>query len=91
MPPILTSKAHREILEHSLGIDPANTRKRKPYRNYFCVSVGDKEYEPLILELIGMGLMKRGPSINDGQDYYVYVTEAGAAEVNATLPKEAAS
>jgi hypothetical protein len=35
--------------------------------------------------------MKRGHTINGGRDYYVHVTEAGAAEIDTLLPEECAS
>lgn len=81
---IRTTKRQREILEHAIGHPPKG--KQKPYRNYYCAEVGSPD-AVLIDELVSMGLMTKGPLINDGRDFYAYVTEAGASEVNGTLPK----
>jgi hypothetical protein len=84
---VATTKAQREILRHSLF---GSSRAKKPFRNYFCETVGG-EHESDIAKLIELGLMKRGHTINGGRDYYVHVTEAGAAEIDTLLPEECAS
>jgi hypothetical protein len=81
---VMTTKSEREIIRHSLF---GSSGAKKPFRNYFCASVGG-EYDAAITRLVGLGLMSRGRTINQGRDYYAYVTEAGAAEIGAKLPKD---
>lgn len=84
MTEVATTKSEREIIRHSLF---GSSMTKKPFRNYFCVSVNG-QYDAIITRLVAVGLMKRGPFINDGQEYYAHVTEAGAAEIGTSLPKE---
>jgi hypothetical protein len=81
------SEDDRSIIEHSLGIEHKNGRKRKPYRNYYCADINDAR----LPELVERGLMIAGKTINDGTMRYFYVTEAGAKAVESELPEEAAS
>lgn len=82
----LTDK-HRQIVEHSLGLDRGRGTK-KPYRNYFCAGPGGPD-RAACEDLAARGLMSAGHTINDGRDRYFFVTEAGAAAVGHELPKEA--
>lgn len=84
MAEISTTKRQRDIIRHSLF---GSSDKKKPHRNYYCANIGgDADTE--IAKLVELGLMRRGPTINDGKDYYAYVTEAGAAEIDVKLPKD---
>lgn len=67
----------RDILLHTLGLN-----MRPPHdRNTYCVEVGSEDDRD-VTALIEMGLMRRGPSLNDGRDYYACATEAGKKEVS---------
>jgi hypothetical protein len=73
-----TTKRQRDIMRHALL--GGSGKYRKPFRNYFCANVGG-EFDADIEYLVSVGLMTKGPLINDGRDYYAQVTEAGKAEV----------
>ena len=84
-----TTRRQRELMAHAIGAEDRRRdalrrrgRKRGPdeFRNYYCASVGG-EAARTIEELVGMGLMTIGPKINDGNEFYAYVTEAGIKEV----------
>lgn len=77
---IETTVRQREIIEHSLGL-PYN---KKPYRSHYCTSNGD----PVLEEMVTVGLMSRGRVINEGRDRYYYVTEMGATAVKSHLPRD---
>jgi hypothetical protein len=72
-----TTKRQRDLMRHALGLDG---RHAEPRRNAFCAEVGGSQARE-IEALIEMGLMRRGPLINDGQDFYASVTDAGKREV----------
>jgi hypothetical protein len=74
-----TTAEQRSILKHALGLE-GSFKHRHPYRNYYCAEVGGED-DAEITRLVEMGLMRKGPTINDGRDYYAFVTEAGKAEV----------
>lgn len=59
------------ILRHTIGLDQKG--KGTEYRNYYCAQVSDPECEALC----ELGLMQRRRKINDDQDQYYHVTEAG--------------
>lgn len=87
MAEVSTTRTERDIMRHSLF---GSGNSKKPYRNYYCVSVGSPD-DLVIGHLVDLGLMKYGHVINDGKERYAIVTEAGAAEIDAKLPKEAVS
>lgn len=78
------SPEHRQIIEHSLGLDNGRGTT-KPYRDYFCASVGSLS-DASCEALVARGLMRYGH--NDGRARYYFVTETGAAAVGHKLPKE---
>lgn len=79
MDAVATTKAQREIIEHSLGLN----WKKEPYRNHYCTADGDPRLEALVT----LGLMKHGCTLNDGRDRYYHVTAEGAAHIGKELPK----
>lgn len=76
---IATTRAEREILEHSLGIQKIGGKKTKGgYRNYFAASPGSPDYE-LCVGLADKGLMRQRPS-TEGLVYF-HVTDAGKKDI----------
>lgn len=64
-----------EILQHSLGIDPWDSKKRKPYRNYFIAGGRDLH---ICQRLVAKGLMvQRNATDLTGGDPCFNVTEDG--------------
>lgn len=63
------------ILRHALGIDANHPRGTG--RMFFCAETGSPDARE-IERLIAAGLMRRGPHINEGRDFYAFVTYAGA-------------
>ena len=89
MPEIATTKEQRDLMAHAINAEDRirdwPRRHRRPYkdreyRNYFCAEVGSPD-DQLVTALCEMGLMRKGHKINDGRDYYAYVTVAGVKEV----------
>jgi hypothetical protein len=79
---IAITQEQRDILRHSLCGSGS-----RPYRNCYCVESGCID-DRSIQQLINMGLMKRGRTINEGRNYYAHVTDAGAKEIDLELPKD---
>lgn len=69
-------------VQHALGIDEYRPKQQWGFRNYYCAAPDDKQME----RLIHLNLLTAGRKINEGQDQYFYVTQAGARF--AGLPKE---
>ena len=88
MPEISTTKKQRDLMAHAINaerriFDQVRARrqlKNDEYRNHYCAEVGGED-DKLITALCKMGLMRKGHKINDGRDYYAYVTVAGVKEV----------
>ena len=72
----------KSVILHSLGVEHSRKKKPKPYRSYYCTSTADPKLE----EMVTAGWMQRGGKINEGEDQYYFVTEAGAAAVGYKLP-----
>jgi len=85
---IATTKTQRELMAHAIDAERRikNKLKRRnrqdddEFRNYFCAEIGSDD-DATVAELCKLGLMRKGPTINSGRDYYAYVTEAGIKEV----------
>jgi hypothetical protein len=81
MPEPATTLRQRQVMKHALGV----RRNVRGERNRFFAPIGgdnDKEVQ----ELIAMGLMERGETINRGMAYLAYVTDAGIAELDLDEP-----
>ncbi|NBT57327.1 hypothetical protein EBT16_00935 [bacterium] len=79
------TETQKEIMLHTLGASRKGAKLG--YRNYYCAAIDD----PNCNALLAAGLMRAGRLLNDGQDQYFIVTEAGMialglnpAEVNAS-------
>lgn len=77
------TQAERDIIEHSLGLDYG----KKAFRNRYCVGLNSPDYT-LLCEMVGKGWMQAGNFINDKEDRYFHVTDAGAKAVAAELPSD---
>lgn len=73
---MLTAK-EKDVMRHALGLPTG-----KPYRNHFCASEADADWQTL-LELCGKGLMKVSMAPNElsGGSTVFSVTDAGKAQV----------
>ena len=80
-------KRHREIIRHSLGLQPPN--HVKPYRRHFCTGPGSRDWNDC-QELTAEGMMidtgDRGGIY--GGDHIFLVTTAGAKAVGHELPAD---
>lgn len=77
------TQEQRDIIRHSLGLDYEKT----PFRNRYLVSDGN----PALEAMVEAGWMSRGATTEaaTGVLYrYYHVTEAGAAAIDAELPKD---
>lgn len=72
-----TLQDYVSVIEHSLGFP----RAAAPYRNRYCAETGD----PLLNEMVDLGMMARGSVINEGRDSYFCVTEAGRPPARGSL------
>lgn len=88
------SKEQIGILHHSIGMVQKNHRRSLKWwlsdempRNRFCVPVGNIEDTIIMRTLVGLGLAKEGMFINQGQDRYYHVTEAGIIEAKKHRPE----
>jgi hypothetical protein len=88
----MTTTEQRSYLTHMLGAESHINKKSWGYRNHYCASVGGKDERDLT-ELEGMGLVRRGFTINDGKSVYFFATEKGmdAAGLTAKQKKRAKS
>lgn len=70
----MLSTEQRSKLEHALAVHMV-ARDGIAWRNHYCAEAGDADMEALV----ALGLMRRGPTINEGRDRYYHATEAGMA------------
>jgi hypothetical protein len=70
----------RENLVHMLGAGSHIPKRQHGYRNYFCSSVGGKDYL-VMLEMEVAGLVKYGKKINGSTCQYFYATEKGCEAI----------
>lgn len=68
-------KLELEVLQHMLGNNRRNGLT-PGWRNCFCAGLEGKDYETL-LRLEKKGLVRRGPTINEGQNQYWFATPEG--------------
>jgi hypothetical protein len=61
--------SYLQVIEHSLGLQ----RSPLAYRHQYCTT----QDNPLLNEMVVLGMMQLGPLINEGRDRYFYVTEGG--------------
>lgn len=76
----MTPQEHIDIITHSLGL----TNSKKPYRNRYCANSNDTR----MTEMVQLGLMEPGHTINEGRSQFFHVTDNGAKLVKASLPKD---
>jgi len=67
---------YKSYLTHMLGAESHIPKSRWGYRNYYCAGVGGKDEQDL-MKLAEIGLVRRGFTINEGEDVYFFATEKG--------------
>lgn len=63
-----------------LGAGTDKKKKSHGYRNYFCATIGG-EYEKDMEEMLALGLVSKGHTINQGRDRYYHATLAGCQAI----------
>lgn len=68
----------RALILHALGLTPRGGRMRRwSYRNHYCACVGS-EAKRGIAQMVHLGWMEEGRTINKGKSRFYHVTRAGA-------------
>jgi len=78
----------RSYLMHMLGAESHIKESQWGYRNYYCAGVGSKDEQDL-MKLAEIGLVRRGFTINEGEDVYFFATEKGMDAIGLTSKQKA--
>ena len=78
----------RSYLTHMLGAESHVHKSQWGYRNYYCAEVGGKDEQDL-MKLAEIGLVRRGFTINEGEDVYFFATEKGMDAIGLTSEQKA--
>jgi hypothetical protein len=79
---------YRSYLTHMLGAEWHVSKSQWGYRNYYCAEVGGKDEQDL-MKLAAIGLVRRGPTINEGTSVYFFATEKGMDAAGLTREQKA--
>lgn len=88
-----------ETLCHAIGMTTKNYRKSLEWwldddnhRNHFCLPVNSAaDGWADVMNLVVMGFMTEGRTINGGRDCYYHVTEAGIVFARESFARETAT
>jgi len=78
----------RGYLTHMLGVESNVKKSNWGYRNYYCAEVGGKDERDL-MAMAELGLVRRGHTINEGEDVYFFATEIGMDAIGLTVAQKA--
>lgn len=78
---------YKSYLTHMLGAESHIKKSQWGYRNYYCAGVGGKDEQDLI-KLANIGLVRRGLTINEGEDVYFFATEKGMDAIGLTTEQK---